>query len=68
MAALTKKARKAIDARITAAYNAVGNGIVIDIMDIPKIFNFARPIVIIGVTDEDLKGIIAGYLDTIRKN
>lgn len=63
-----KAAAKAIDARITAAYGAVGNGIQIDIFDIPKIYKLGAAAIADGADDETLKATIAGFLATNRKN
>lgn len=63
-----KKAAKAADKRVEAAYYATCNGVQINMMDIPKVFKIGRQAVAAGCDDESLKLTIIAYVETIRCN
>lgn len=62
------KAEKAIDKRISDAFNAVGKGVEIPLMDIPKIHAKGKEAIAQGANDEALRQVISDFLQTIRKN
>jgi hypothetical protein len=54
--------------RITAAYNKVASGVVIDIMDIPRIWDAAETAIKAGADDAGIEKAIAGVLETIAQH
>ena len=63
-----KLAAKIADKRVERAYYKTCSGIQIDIMDIGKIFEFARLKVAEGEDDAALGASIRAYVERIRKN
>jgi hypothetical protein len=59
------KAEKEADAAIGISYRKFGNGVQVNMMDIPRIFREAREVLARGeAIDQHMPGIIAKY----RKN
>ena len=65
---MTKKEKKAIDAKIDRAYRENCCGIQINMTDIPKVFAVGREAVAAGLDDEQVAIAIRGYVETIRMN
>ena len=63
-----KRSAKIADKRIERAYNATCPGIMIDIMNIGKIFAYGRTQIAQGVDDAALALAIHAYVQTIREN
>jgi hypothetical protein len=57
-----RNSKKQIDLRIEKAYRAGCSGVQINIMDIPKVFNFGRIKVAEGEDDASLAASIAAYV------
>jgi len=62
------KKQSATNRRITAAYNKVASGVVIDIMDIPRIWDAAETAIKNGADDAGVEKAITGVLATLRKH
>lgn len=62
------KAEKAADQRIDRVYKRVGEGVQINMLDIPKVFRAGREAIAEGATDDQLAEKLTALLATIRKN
>ena len=65
---MTKVQKKRDDARITKAYGAGCNGVVISIWDMGKISAVGHQAIADGADDEMLQIKIRAFVNTIRKN
>lgn len=63
------KTDKAIDARIDRAYRTTCAGVQINIMDISKVFQHGRRLIVMDhVDDAQLAAGVREYVETIRQN
>lgn len=63
-----KRALKAADDRVNAAYLATCAGVQISILDIPKVFAAGRAAIAAGADTAALQAAVRDYVETIRKN
>lgn len=63
-----KRAKKAMDDKITLVYNANCMNIQIPMMKIPEIFKLGTKALQAGADDEALKKVIVDFVETIRSN
>jgi hypothetical protein len=60
-----KSLDKKLENEISKIYREVGNGVVIDIFDITKVFNVAKQAHAEG---RDMRAAMAAFIQTIRRN
>lgn len=63
-----KAAAKAIDVRIERAYGSACQGVQINILDIPKVFDEGRRALAAGADDAALEEAIKAFVAKIRQN
>lgn len=65
---MTKKAKKAQDARINSAYCKFCSGLQINIMDITKVFREGERLIAAGVDDAALGAGLRAFTEVIAQN
>lgn len=63
-----RRAARALDEKIGSIYQRIGNGVQINMMDIPTIYRVAEEKAAAGGTDQEIEAAMQELLNKIRKN
>lgn len=65
---MAKLSKKALAAKLNAAYGKVGNGVVVDIFDLIPIHKAGEVVALAGGTDAEIEAAMAAVLAKVRVN